>query len=66
MFLTFKLYFYIVCEYVLPANMYVFHMNEKLEEGLGSPGTGAKDGCELPRRCWKQTQFHWKSIKSLN
>lgn len=51
MFLTFKLYFYIVYVYVLPANMYVFHVNEELEEGLGSPGTGAKDGFELPRRC---------------
>lgn len=30
------------------------------------PWNGAKDGCESPHRCWKESQFLWKSIRSLN
>lgn len=36
--------------------MYVHHMcvwfQQRSEEGIGSPGTGATDGCEPPCECW--------------
>lgn len=51
-FLFFKFYFCIMCAYVLPAYMCAHHMSawclRRSEEGIGSPGTGVKDGCESP------------------
>ena len=42
---------------VLSGCMYVHHMCawclRRPEEGVGSPGTGAMDGCELPCGCWE-------------
>jgi E3 ubiquitin-protein ligase NEDD4 len=42
---------------VLPACMSVHHMHTwclwRPEEGVGSPGIGVTDSCELPCGCWE-------------
>lgn len=38
-------------------------MSLKPEEGVRSSATEIIGGCELPHRCWNQTQVFCKSIK---
>lgn len=43
------MYVYFVCNV-----MHVYHVClVPAEEGVGSPRTGVKDGCELPYGCWE-------------
>ena len=40
----------------LSAGTHVYHVLAvpmKAKKIVGSPGTGATDGCELPRGCWE-------------
>lgn len=45
-----------MCMSVWAASMSMYHMHAwcpwKAEEGVGFPGTGVTDGCELPSECW--------------
>ena len=50
-------YFIVMCMNVLSAGVFVYHMrawcSQRPKGGTGTPGSGVKDSCELPCRCWE-------------
>lgn len=50
---------FVLCVNALPAYMYVYHVHAwclgRSKEGIGSPETGAGEGCGPPCGCWDLT-----------